>query len=75
MNKQESKYIYGPVPSWRLGSSLGIDPISREDKTCTFDCIYCQLGATDNFTGDRGIYVPTEGLMDELSSLSPVKID
>jgi len=37
--------IYGPVASWRLGKSLGIDLISRE-KTCSFDCIYCQLGKT-----------------------------
>jgi wyosine [tRNA(Phe)-imidazoG37] synthetase (radical SAM superfamily) len=34
--------VYGPVPSRRLGMSLGIDPIPR--LTCTFDCIYCQLG-------------------------------
>lgn len=37
------KYIYGPVPSRRLGLSLGIDPFP-ETKTCTFNCIYCQLG-------------------------------
>jgi len=34
--------VYGPVPSRRLGMSLGIDPIPR--LTCTFDCLYCQLG-------------------------------
>ena len=34
--------VYGPVPSRRLGMSLGIDPIPK--LTCTFDCIYCQLG-------------------------------
>ncbi len=34
--------IYGPVPSRRLGMSLGIDPVPR--LTCTFDCVYCQLG-------------------------------
>ncbi|MEM3088641.1 MAG: radical SAM protein [Candidatus Bathyarchaeia archaeon] len=39
--------IYGPVPSWRLGRSLGIDPL-LPPKTCTFDCIYCQLGTTVN---------------------------
>jgi len=37
--------VYGPVPSWRLGFSLGIDPL-KPPKTCTFDCIYCQLGKT-----------------------------
>lgn len=39
------KPIYGPVPSWRLGRSLGVDHICRS-KTCSFDCIYCQLGRT-----------------------------
>ncbi len=37
--------IYGPVPSRRFGLSLGVDLVPH--KTCTFDCIYCQLGATD----------------------------
>lgn len=37
--------VYGPVPSWRLGSSLGIDVI-LPPKKCTFNCIYCQLGKT-----------------------------
>ena len=39
--------IYGPVPSWRLGRSLGID-LTLPPKTCTFDCVYCQLGRTIN---------------------------
>ncbi|MGQ9718513.1 MAG: radical SAM protein [Nitrososphaerales archaeon] len=39
--------VYGPVPSWRLGRSLGIDPL-YPPKTCTFDCVYCQLGRTIN---------------------------
>lgn len=37
--------VYGPVPSWRLGRSLGIDPMPPP-KTCIYDCIYCQLGPT-----------------------------
>lgn len=37
--------IYGPVPSWRFGRSLGIDVITPP-KTCTYNCIYCQLGKT-----------------------------
>jgi wyosine [tRNA(Phe)-imidazoG37] synthetase (radical SAM superfamily) len=41
----EKKTIYGPVPSWRLGRSLGID-VLPSTKTCTFDCVYCQLGKT-----------------------------
>lgn len=37
--------VYGPVPSWRFGRSLGIDAVIGR-KTCTFNCIYCQLGKT-----------------------------
>ncbi len=37
--------VYGPVPSWRLGRSLGIDA-TLLPKACTFDCVYCQLGKT-----------------------------
>lgn len=41
------KTVYGPVPSWRFGRSLGIDPVCRfREKVCSFDCIYCQLGKT-----------------------------
>jgi wyosine [tRNA(Phe)-imidazoG37] synthetase (radical SAM superfamily) len=44
------KYIYGPVPSRRLGFSLGIDVVPY--KTCTLDCIYCQLGRTTHKTDE-----------------------
>lgn len=73
--KRKYKYIYGPVPSWRLGSSLGIDPLSTLEKTCTFDCIYCQLGRTNKFTKERKIYVQTREIVKEMNSLPPVKID
>lgn len=45
----KSKIVYGPVPSKRLGRSLGIDVIKRIDskKNCNFDCVYCQLGHVD----------------------------
>lgn len=43
-------YIYGPIPSRRLGRSLGISPIPK--KTCNYACIYCQLGKTDHMTND-----------------------
>jgi len=69
------KYIYGPVPSWRLGSSLGIDPISKNEKVCTFDCIYCQLGKTKSFNCKRKIFIPVVKIIKELKSLPPVKID
>ncbi|HEX7319231.1 MAG TPA: radical SAM protein [bacterium] len=48
-------YIYGPVPSRRLGYSLGIDVVAH--KICSFDCIYCQLGKTTDLTLERKVYV------------------
>ena len=75
MTTRKFKYIYGPVPSWRLGSSLGIDPISYGKKTCSFDCVYCQLGRTDIFTDERRVFVPVEKIIEELGLLPPLKID
>jgi wyosine [tRNA(Phe)-imidazoG37] synthetase (radical SAM superfamily) len=73
--KPKFKYIYGPVPSWRLGSSLGIDLLSQEEKICNFDCVYCQLGPTKRHTIERKIYVPVEKIIEELESLPNIKID
>lgn len=74
--KKNYKYIYGPVPSWRLGSSLGIDPISVDKgKACSFDCIYCQLGQTSTLSKDRKIFVPAAKIIEEINSLPPLKID
>jgi wyosine [tRNA(Phe)-imidazoG37] synthetase (radical SAM superfamily) len=75
MKIKDFKYIYGPVPSWRLGSSLGIDPISQREKICTFDCVYCQLGKTEHFTGERKIFIPVIEIIRELDFLPPVQID
>ena len=75
MLKKNYKYIYGPVSSWRLGSSLGIDPVLADGKTCTFDCVYCQLGKTKHLTDERKIFVPAEKIMEELNSLPPLEID
>ena len=68
------KYIYGPVPSWRLGRSLGVDLVSGE-KTCSFDCIYCQLGKTIRHIIKRGIFVPTSEIVKELENLPKLEID
>lgn len=48
--------VFGPVPSRRLGRSLGVDLVPF--KTCTFDCIYCQLGPTPRPTLERRVFVP-----------------
>ncbi len=58
------RYVYGPVPSRRLGRSLGIDLVPF--KTCTYDCIYCQLGRTTNKTLECREYVPTADVLAEL---------
>jgi wyosine [tRNA(Phe)-imidazoG37] synthetase (radical SAM superfamily) len=58
-------YIFGPVPSRRLGRSLGIDLVPF--KTCTYDCIYCQLGRTTNKTTQRKEWVPTDDVINQLS--------
>jgi len=65
------RFVYGPVSSWRLGASLGVDLLSREEKICSFDCLYCQLGHTDVHTTERKVYVPTEALLEEISALPP----
>lgn len=71
------KYVFGPVPSRRLGQSLGIDPIPL--KTCNWNCVYCQLGRTKPLTNSRIAYFPREEILDEvkvsLDTHQPGKID
>ncbi len=69
------RYIYGPVASWRLGASLGIDLISQKEKVCNFDCVYCQLGKTLVFPQQQKTYVPTEAIIAELKSLPEVQLN
>lgn len=56
--------VYGPVPSWRAGKSLGIDLILHTS-TCSFNCIYCQLGAIQNVTNIRRLFVSTKQVIDD----------
>ena len=56
--------LYGPIPSRRLGRSLGISPIP--DKTCNYSCIYCMLGRTDHFTNERRDWFPLQDILAEL---------
>ena len=71
------KYTFGPVPSRRLGQSLGIDTIPI--KTCNWNCIYCQLGRTRPLMNERRAYFPSKDILAEVSSVlathSPGKID
>jgi len=58
------KHVFGPVPSRRLGRSLGVDLVPF--KTCSYDCIYCQLGRTTCKTVERKEWVPLDAVLDEL---------
>ncbi len=59
-------HVYGPVPSRRLGRSLGIDLAPL--KTCTYDCLYCHLGKTTNKTIKRHQWPPLEEVLAELKA-------
>ena len=61
---EERKFLFGPVPSRRLGRSLGVDIVPF--KVCTLDCLYCQLGRTTNKTTERKEYIPIEPVLAEL---------
>jgi len=60
------QYLYGPVPSRRLGRSLGIDLVPH--KICTYDCIYCQIGKTTEKTLVRKEYVPAGEILEEVKA-------
>lgn len=80
INKEEvfsfSKLVYGPVKSWRFGESLGIDPIFTTS-TCSFNCIYCQLGNIQDITNTRKKFVETSQIIIDLKELllKDTKID
>ena len=57
-------HVYGPVPSRRLGLSLGVDILPF--KTCSFDCIYCQLGRSDRKSGRRGRYFSSAEVLSQI---------
>lgn len=59
-------HVFGPVPSRRLGLSLGVDPVVP--KTCTMDCVYCELGPTTLRTVRRALYVDVEEILRELAA-------
>lgn len=58
-------YLFGPVPSRRLGISLGLDLVPM--KTCTLNCIYCECGRTTNLSLERKEYVSFEAVKEELT--------
>jgi wyosine [tRNA(Phe)-imidazoG37] synthetase (radical SAM superfamily) len=60
------KCVFGPVPSRRLGRSLGIDPIPF--KTCNWSCVYCQLGGTSPYTVERRSFYKPVGIVAEVKT-------
>ncbi len=70
-----SSIIYGPVPSWRLGRSLGVDLLPSDGKTCSFDCVYCQLGRTTRRLTERADFVPLDSVQRELEQVQGVAAD
>jgi len=71
------KYVFGPVPSRRLGQSLGIDPVPL--KTCNWNCVYCQLGRSRPMVNERLEYFPPKDILADvekaLASHEPGEID
>jgi wyosine [tRNA(Phe)-imidazoG37] synthetase (radical SAM superfamily) len=74
MNDETMKSVYGPVGSWRLGKSLGIDPICSEKKICSLDCIYCQLGKGLK-TCKRQNFISLEKLKEDLKIIKNVEVE
>ena len=59
------KYLFGPVPSRRLGMSLGVDLVPK--KVCSLDCVYCEVGKTTSLTVERKEYVKSDEIKAELT--------
>ena len=72
-----SSTVYGPVKSWRFGHSLGVDPLFTTS-TCSFNCIYCQLGSIENITDKLQTYVSTKRIVEdfkrEVSAQTPIDV-
>ncbi len=64
MTNKKNSYVFGPVPSRRLGRSLGVDLVPH--KTCSLNCIYCQIGNSKKTTIERKEYVPTDEVVEQV---------
>ncbi len=58
------KYLFGPVPSRRLGMSLGVDLVPK--KVCSLNCVYCEVGHTTKLTTERREYILYDKVTGEL---------
>ena len=61
----DAQYIFGPIPSRRLGRSLGVSPVP--EKTCNYTCVYCQLGRTAHMINERRLFYPVDAIIGELA--------
>ncbi|MFA4838523.1 MAG: radical SAM protein [Candidatus Neomarinimicrobiota bacterium] len=66
MSASSFRYVYGPVPSRRLGKSLGINNIPA--KICTYSCVYCQVGRTTQIQSDRRFFYEPEDIFRDVQS-------
>ena len=68
------EYLFGPVPSRRLGVSLGVDIVPH--KVCSLNCVYCEVDRTTNLTIKREEYVPIDAVIKELERVGccPVSV-
>jgi wyosine [tRNA(Phe)-imidazoG37] synthetase (radical SAM superfamily) len=62
--KETQRFVYGPVPSRRLGISLGVDIVPF--KNCSYDCVYCQLGKTTYHSTERKSFVPIDAVISQI---------
>jgi len=60
------KYVFGPIPSRRLGRSLGVSPVI--DKVCNYSCIYCQLGRTNKLSNLKEMFYPVDAIIREFKA-------
>ncbi len=67
------KHLFGPVPSRRLGISLGVDLVPH--KVCSLNCVYCEVGRTTNLTIEREEYIPLNDILTELKNYLNQKPD
>ncbi len=65
-DNHKDNHLFGPVPSRRLGMSLGVDMVPF--KTCTLNCVYCECGKTTELTAERKEYIPAQALINELDA-------
>jgi wyosine [tRNA(Phe)-imidazoG37] synthetase (radical SAM superfamily) len=66
--KKNQRFVYGPVPSRRLGISLGVDVVPF--KTCSYDCVYCQLGKTTHRSTERRSFVPIDTVIGQIKEVT-----